>query len=231
MTFHARLEATIVGLLYTVLLVVTSINCAVVNETAVSLGSTIHLPCAVADDANDEANHVIANNQVTCMAWYKKRSPIWKDRTYFASESWSSAKYDLVGAYDLLLNNVSFQDAGEYVCVKTVKILEPDQLCEDEEAVVKSRERNKWSVYVLDRPNCFVKSAGKADKSYVRIGNNVTMDCEMRFAGSARNPPNVTWRSTALPDATLGDQPSKPVDNLAQSQLIITVLQSDKDQE
>ena len=66
MTFHARLEATMVGLLYTVLLVVTSINCAVVNETAVSLGSTIHLPCAVADDANDEANHVIANNQVTC---------------------------------------------------------------------------------------------------------------------------------------------------------------------
>ena len=177
------------------------------NETAVSLDATIHLPCAVAIDPQD--------TDVIAMAWYKRQTTIWEDRSYFTSERWDSSKYDLINTYDLLINNVSFRDAGEYRCVRTN--LETDE-----------RVVNKWTVHVLGHPKCHVSSPEGVN--YIREGHNVSLTCNLRFAGSARNRPNVTWQ-TAAESATLGDTLPPGADNTVRSLLNITVTKGDKNRE
>ena len=51
------------------------------NETAVSFGSTIHLPCAVAlpGDVDDDDVDI---------GWQKRNVQIWEGRNYLPSETW-----------------------------------------------------------------------------------------------------------------------------------------------
>ena len=177
------------------------------NETAVSPDSTIHLPCAVAAQIDD----------VTSLAWYKRHTTIWEDLNYFTTEHWDSSKYGLVGVYDLLINNVSFRDAGEYRCVRTD--------VETDESVT-----NKWTVHVLGHSRCHVSSPDGVN--FIREGHNITLECNLRFAGSSKNRPNVTWQ-TAGESATLGDTrpPAEEGGKTVQNLLNITVTKEDENRE
>ena len=196
--------ATFAGVLLTTSLVIpwTLGAASIRNETAVSPHSTIHLPCAVADGSDD----------ISGLAWKKRHTTIWEDRSYFASELWDSSKYGLVGTYDLLINNVSFRDGGEYRCEK------------------KGKGTNKWTVHVLGHPRCHVSSPDGA--SFIREGHDITLECNLRFSGSSKHRPNVTWQ-TAGESATLGDTqpPGEEGGNTVQNLLNITVTKGDENRE
>jgi len=177
------------------------------NETAVSLGSTIHLPCsfALAGDVDDEE---------VDLEWRKRRIPIWQKKSYFTSETWDSSKFGLIGIYDLLITNVSYEDAGDYVCVKDG---------------FDDTSTNKWTVHVLGHPTCQVVIPERTN--FVREGHNVSLECRLRFSGSVRNKPEVQWQ-TAGESATLGDdQPSKEEDKFVRTMLNMTVTKEDDNRE
>ena len=126
----------------------------------------------------------------------------------------SSSKYGLIGAYDLLITNVTYGDAGEYLCVKDG---------------VEDTSTNKWTVHVLGHPMCQVVAPDRTN--FVREGHNVSLECRLRFSGSVRKKPEVAWQ-TAGESATLGDdQPSEDEDQIVRNMLNITVTKEDENRE